>query len=49
MTEYNYNIRCKVCGVGFNPKNKQNALMRLCSKCFKFRQEAYKESRVAAS
>jgi len=37
MKIYNYNIRCKVCKKGFNPKNKQNAYNNMCPKCFENR------------
>lgn len=37
MKLYNYNIRCKICKKGFNPKDKQNAYNNMCPKCFKNR------------
>ncbi|MFA5333018.1 MAG: hypothetical protein WC376_00800 [Candidatus Nanoarchaeia archaeon] len=37
MKVYNYNIRCKACNKGFNPKDKQNMYTKLCPKCYKLR------------
>jgi Zn finger protein HypA/HybF involved in hydrogenase expression len=42
MKVYNYNIRCKSCSKGFNPKDKQNIYTKLCPKCYKKRAKAIK-------
>ncbi len=31
---YNYNIRCKICKKGFNPKNKQSTYSCICPACY---------------
>jgi rRNA maturation endonuclease Nob1 len=39
MKVYNYNIRCKVCKKGFNPKDKQNAYNNICPKCLELKKK----------
>lgn len=46
MKVYNYNIRCKNCSKGFNPKDKQNIYTKICPKCYELRAKYKEEDEV---
>ncbi|MDD4354046.1 MAG: hypothetical protein PHN56_06345 [Candidatus Nanoarchaeia archaeon] len=49
MKIYNYNIRCKICNKGFNPKDKQNVYSKICPKCFKNKAKYMNEAKIETS
>ncbi|MBN1923145.1 MAG: hypothetical protein JW791_00070 [Nanoarchaeota archaeon] len=42
MKVYNYNVRCRLCKKGFNPKKTETASQKLCPSCLSIRKEQYK-------
>jgi len=44
MKVYNYNIRCRICKKGFNPKTKQNAYNNICPDCYKLKAKTVDKS-----
>lgn len=45
MKKYDYNIRCKKCGKGFNPTTKKQVRYKYCAQCMKKVEKQYKKAR----
>ncbi len=46
---YMYNIRCKLCKKGFNPKTKDTANSKLCSSCLIIKRKEYEKMKTLIS